>query len=184
MEEQNAVIAPVGAGEGSGVNDLIGVFGNDFINQNQPPPQQQQQQQRLVQFDEDTDSGKASPTSSETSSTTDEVTPRGAIEEEAAAEKITAPRVLPIVRSAEDIARKEKEIRESEERKSRLAAILAKSRGMASPMTNTLPPTADDIKGRWFFFEKKKKSVFKKIFSFFFFGNARLTPLSISFGSV
>ncbi|CCD67365.1 Ensconsin [Caenorhabditis elegans] len=146
VEEQNAVIAPVGAGEGSGVNDLIGVFGNDFINQNQPPPQQQQQQQRLVQFDEDTDSGKASPTSSETSSTTDEVTPRGAIEEEAAAEKITAPRVLPIVRSAEDIARKEKEIRESEERKSRLAAILAKSRGMASPMTNTLPPTADDIK--------------------------------------
>ena len=117
------------------VNDLVDVFGNDFINQNQP--------QRMVEFDEDTDSGKASPTSSETSSTTDEVTPRSVIEEV----KVLAPRVLPIVRSAEDMARKEKEAREAEERKNRLAAILAKSRGMASPMTNTLPPTAADIKG-------------------------------------
>ncbi|KAF1769087.1 hypothetical protein GCK72_000900 [Caenorhabditis remanei] len=116
------------------VNDLVDVFGNDFINQNQP--------QRMVEFDEDTDSGKASPTSSETSSTTDEVTPRSVIEEV----KVLAPRVLPIVRSAEDMARKEKEAREAEERKNRLAAILAKSRGMASPMTNTLPPTAADIK--------------------------------------
>lgn len=115
-------------------NDLVDVFGNDYINENRA--------QRIVEFDEDTDSGKASPTSSETSSTTDEVTPRSVIEEV----KIAAPRVLPIVRSAEDMARKEKEAREAEERKNRLAAILAKSRGMASPMTNTLPPTAADIK--------------------------------------
>uniref|UniRef100_A0A1I7TKT8 MAP7 domain-containing protein 2 n=1 Tax=Caenorhabditis tropicalis TaxID=1561998 RepID=A0A1I7TKT8_9PELO len=115
-------------------NDLVDVFGNDFINQNRP--------QRMVEFDEETDSGKASPTSSETSSTTDEVTPRNVTDEV----KNLAPRVLPIVRSAEDIARKEKEAREAEERKNRLAAILAKSRGMASPMTNTLPPTAADIK--------------------------------------
>ncbi|PIC49920.1 hypothetical protein B9Z55_001026 [Caenorhabditis nigoni] len=127
-DEPRVAVPPVAA-----VNDLVDVFGNDFINQNQP--------QRIVQFDEDTDSGKASPTSSETSSTTDEVTPRSVLEEAK-----TAPRVLPLVRSAEDMARKEKEAREAEERKNRLAAILAKSRGMASPMTNTLPPTAADIK--------------------------------------
>ncbi|ULU10277.1 hypothetical protein L3Y34_014524 [Caenorhabditis briggsae] len=127
-DEPRVAVRPVEA-----VNDLVDVFGNDFINQNQP--------QRIVQFDEDTDSGKASPTSSETSSTTDEVTPRSVLEEAK-----TAPRVLPLVRSAEDMARKEKEAREAEERKNRLAAILAKSRGMASPMTNTLPPTAADIK--------------------------------------
>ncbi|EGT41906.1 hypothetical protein CAEBREN_32560 [Caenorhabditis brenneri] len=129
-EQKNNVTEPVA----SAANDLVDVFGNDFINQNRP--------QRIVEFDEDTDSGKASPTSSETSSTTDEVTPRSVIEEV----KPVAPRVLPLVRSAEDMARKEKEAKEAEERKNRLAAILAKSRGMASPMTNTLPPTAADIK--------------------------------------
>lgn len=129
-QKNNVPAAPVV----SAANDLVDVFGNDFINQNRP--------QRIVEFDEDTDSGKASPTSSETSSTTDEVTPRSVIEEV----KPVAPRVLPIVRSAEDMARKEKEAKEAEERKNRLAAILAKSRGMASPMTNNLPPTAADIK--------------------------------------
>ncbi|CAI2305336.1 unnamed protein product [Caenorhabditis sp. 36 PRJEB53466] len=127
MPDESKVTPPVAA------NDLVDVFGNDFINENPP--------QRNMNFDEETDSGKASPTSSETSSTTDDVTPRSTIDEVKAA----APRVLPLVRSAEDIARKEREARETEERRNRLAEILAKTRGMASPVTNALPPTTATI---------------------------------------
>lgn len=148
------------------VNDLVGVFGNDFINENPP--------QRIIDFDEDTDSGKASPTSSETSSTIDEVTPRSVIEEV----KAVAPRVLPLVRSAEDIAKKEKEAREAEERKMRLAEILAKTRGMASPVTNTLPPPPASIASK-FGLSCRVRRVRAAAVSFH--SGMRVNPLSIFF---
>ncbi|CAB3407462.1 unnamed protein product [Caenorhabditis bovis] len=80
--------------------------------------------------DEEADSGKASPTNSETSSTIDDVTPRTVVERQPMAR-------VARVKTADEIADDERKLREAEEKKAKIAAILAKSRQMALPTATT-----------------------------------------------
>ncbi|CAI5440130.1 unnamed protein product [Caenorhabditis angaria] len=122
-------------------SELVDVFGNDYIGEHGNRPNFELETEE--DEEEETDSGKASPSEEDSGAGSEneeerEKTPR---QQDVREQEEEIPTIIPLVKkvqtkSSEDLAKEQKE---ADDRKRRLEAILAKSRGMAMPTAAQLP---------------------------------------------